>query len=70
MIKRTEKEFNELNKNTLDGVSVTKDANNPLIWLVNIQGPAGSPYEGGKFCVSTNFTENYPFKMPIFKFTT
>ena len=49
MIKRTEKEFNELNKNTLDGVSVTKDANNPLIWLVTIQGPAGSPYEGGKF---------------------
>ena len=68
MIKRTQKEFNDLNKNILDSVTVTKSANNPLICLVNKQGPAGSPYEGRKFWFSANFTENSPIKMSNLNF--
>ena len=35
-----------------------------------IDGPAGTPYEGGKFVVNIDFSDNYPFKCPAMKFKT
>ena len=40
------------------------------VWLTTIEGPSGSPYEGGKFVVEADFTDNYPFKPPSCKFIT
>ena len=39
-------------------------------WHVVISGPKDSPYESGKFTVSIDFTDNYPFKCPKLLFVT
>lgn len=33
-------------------------------------GPAGSPYAGGRFAVTVKIPGDYPFKPPVMKFTT
>ena len=35
-----------------------------------IHGPEGTPYEGGKFVTSVDFSDNYPFKCPQVRFIT
>ena len=40
------------------------------LWHVIIDGPDGSPFVGGKFTVSIDFQDNYPFKCPNVKFLT
>jgi ubiquitin-protein ligase len=52
------------------GYTVTPDPADKLVWYVTLIGPADSLYEGGKFKVSVKFPDNYPFKMPVFKFET
>jgi ubiquitin-conjugating enzyme E2 D/E len=33
-------------------------------------GPQDTPYDGGKFIVNIDFSDNYPFKAPKVKFVT
>jgi len=39
-------------------------------WTGSIPGPAGSPYQGGTFCVHINLPGDYPFSAPKVIFTT
>ena len=39
-------------------------------WTCSIEGPEGTPYEGGTFRVKLKFPEDYPFRPPIAKFLT
>ena len=39
-------------------------------WRSVLDGPQGSPYEGGQFSVVLKFPKNYPFKPPKAYFTT
>ncbi|KAH3732476.1 ubiquitin extension protein UBI-2 [Pelomyxa schiedti] len=48
-----------------------------VIWLSDryfakmiVMGPAGTPYEGGVFSCLLEFTDEYPFKPPRFRFLT
>ncbi|EFC44962.1 predicted protein [Naegleria gruberi] len=39
-------------------------------WLAIIEGPEGTPYQGGFFHLSIDFPDDYPFKAPTIKFLT
>lgn len=39
-------------------------------WSGYIMGPEDTPYEGGKFELNIEFTDNFPYKPPIVYFTT
>ena len=54
----------------IPGATITLVQDNIVIWDVIIDGPAGTPYEGGKFTVNIDFSDNYPFKCPAMKFKT
>ncbi len=42
----------------------------PSTWVVTLRDLTGTPYEGGYFHIQVDFPENYPFKVPTFKFLT
>ena len=39
-------------------------------WIVILDGPASTPFVGGKFRVALDFSDNYPFKYPKINFKT
>ena len=42
----------------------------PVILWVLTETKVGTPYEGGKFVLQLDFSDNYPFKSPKIKFVT
>ncbi len=69
--KRLQKELQEITKDPPANCSAgLDDDGNISKWIATIQGPQGTPYEGGVFSLSINFNQNYPFKPPAVKFTT
>jgi len=64
-------QYRELCKNPVDGFSVgLADDDNFYEWKVMMQGPIGTPYEGGMFPCSLTFPREYPNKPPIMRFLT
>ena len=51
-------------------MSITLVGDNLTNWNASIIGPAETPYEGGKFIVNIDFSDNYPFKAPKVHFKT
>ena len=39
-------------------------------WALIVEGPAGTPYENGRFQVTVRFPFDYPFKVPEISFVT
>ena len=71
--KRLSKEMTEFNNSDLatkDGVKLDLVNDDITNWNVHIPGPAGSPYDGGRFTVNIDFRDNYPFKCPKLQFVT
>ncbi|KAF3492267.1 ubiquitin-conjugating enzyme E2 4 [Arthroderma uncinatum] len=69
--KRISKELNELLDSPPTGVTVAlADDSNLYKWNVQMQGPEGSPYEGGTFQINLSLPTDYPFKPPTVSFAT
>ncbi|WOO77375.1 Ubiquitin-conjugating enzyme E2 4 [Vanrija pseudolonga] len=62
--RRIQKELSELLKTPLEGISVAPNGDNIHTWKVVIKGPAGTPYAGGKFGLTVEFGDSFPFKPP------
>ena len=69
-IRRLTREFQDLIKTPIENVSAGPTGDNILKWEATIIGPIGTPYEGGIFKISMDFTVDYPFKAPKCNFTT
>ena len=68
--KRLAKEMADMGVDPIPGASIALVHDNIVNWDVTIDGPAGTPFEGGKFVVNIDFSNNYPFKCPVMKFKT
>ncbi|KAJ4782254.1 Ubiquitin conjugating enzyme E2 [Rhynchospora pubera] len=66
--RRLEREFLELVKGPPPGIFGALRDNNLMIWDVIICGPDGTPWQGGTFQLSLEFSEDYPHAPPIAKF--
>ena len=68
---RINKELKDLTDEPMSGVNIeTKNPDEVTVWIASIDGPKESPFEGGKFRVELDFTDNYPFKAPHVHFLT
>ena len=70
-LRRITREMNEIKNTPTEGIVAAPINEEDLFkWKAVIDGPADSPYEGGKIQVDITFPENYPFKPPRCKFLT
>lgn len=68
---RLKKELAEVGKDDTSGVKAQPVTEGNLRHLVGIiQGPEGTPYDGGVFEIDVTIPKNYPFEPPKMKFTT
>ncbi|OQD76099.1 hypothetical protein PENDEC_c005G03852 [Penicillium decumbens] len=69
--KRIAKELAELVESPPEGISVELvDESNLYEWKVHMEGPEGSPYQGGDFILKMSLPTTYPFKPPTVSFAT
>lgn len=60
----------QLNSHTTEGIDAIPLDKQNTYWQASILGPAGSPYEGGKFFLYIFFPERYPMIPPTVRFLT
>jgi ubiquitin-conjugating enzyme E2 D/E len=60
---RLPKEFTDLRENPVNGV--TFEHSDEMTCKLLIEGPHGTPYEGGRFEFLIMFGKNYPFEAPV-----
>ncbi|KAJ9455638.1 Ubiquitin conjugating enzyme E2 B [Diplonema papillatum] len=68
--KRLLKELRESRSEPDEAIAIVATEEDIRNWEARIQGPEGSPYQGGVFVVSIEVPPDYPFKMPSFRFKT
>ena len=71
-VERLNAEFDTWSKNPLPGFLVSPqpaDESNLITWKAGIPGKKGTPWEGGFYKLELVFTEEYPSKEPLAKFT-
>lgn len=63
-------DFKRLQSDPPEGISGAPMEDDIMKWTCVIFGPDDSPWEGGTFKLSIDFTEEYPNKAPTVKFIT
>src|SRR5260221_8849614 len=67
---RIKKEISRLNKNPPPGISIDVKDENLRYLKIALQGPDGSPYQGGVFYLEMYLDESYPMKPPKVRYLT
>ncbi|KAH0850405.1 hypothetical protein HID58_095562, partial [Brassica napus] len=68
--KRLMWDFKRLQKDPPLGISGAPQDNNIMHWNALIFGPDDSPWDGGTFKLTLQFTEDYPNKPPVVRFVS
>lgn len=68
--KRLIRDFKRLQQDPPEGVNASPQAENIMQWNALMFGPDGTVWDGGVFKLSMEFSEDYPNKAPVVKFTT
>ena len=68
--RRLEKELMEFNLSSPAYISAHLKEDNLFEWEASIQGPPGTPYEGGTFILDLSIPARYPFEPPKVTFKT
>ena len=68
--KRIEKETQKLKEDPAPGILAEPDPNNPRYFRVVMEGPQGTPYEGGFYRLELFLPEGYPMEPPKVRFLT
>jgi len=53
-----------------EGVHIFPSESDLTSWRVLVEGPPGSPFEGGRFALDVKIPDDYPFKPPVVRFET
>tara|TARA_B100001540_G_scaffold295777_1_gene296893 strand:- start:1331 stop:1786 length:456 start_codon:yes stop_codon:yes gene_type:complete len=68
--KRLVRDFKRLQSDPPTGISGAPTESNIMLWHAVMFGPEDTPWEGGTFKLTLQFTEEYPNKAPTVKFAT
>ena len=68
--RRLQNELKQFNISSAAGISAHLKEDNLFEWEASIQGPPGTPYEGGTFILDFSFPSRYPFRPPKVTFKT
>lgn len=69
-LQRLQRELKHLREEPVPGVHAAPLPSNMLEWHFCIEGPAGSPYQGGYYHGIIRFPQEYPFKPPSIRMLT
>jgi len=62
--RRLTKEMNEISNDPVEGIDAAPLDGDLYHWQAMIDGPEGTPYDGGIFTIDIVFPPEYPFKAP------
>ncbi|EIE25156.1 hypothetical protein COCSUDRAFT_22502 [Coccomyxa subellipsoidea C-169] len=68
--KRLMRDFRRLQQDPPQGIDGSPNLDNIMLWNAVIFGPEDTPWDGGTFKLSLQFTEEYPNKAPVVKFVS
>ncbi|KAI5352598.1 hypothetical protein L3X38_005489 [Prunus dulcis] len=68
--KRLMRDFKRLQQDPPAGISGAPQNNNIMLWNAVIFGPDDTPWDGGTFKLTLQFTEDYPNKPPTVRFVS
>jgi len=64
------RDFKRLQQDPPAGISGAPQDNNIMLWNAVIFGPDDTPWDGGTFKLTLQFTEDYPNKPPTVRFVS
>lgn len=68
--RRIQKEYENMKADAIPGLKAAPIASNPFHWRAQLDGPVGSPYEGGCFVLDIRIPSRYPLEPPKVTFHT